>query len=1709
MSNIPFAEESRMDPSHLTVGATRSRPWWQTAWATSAGLVLILLLAAYVRSMSLYSWDGSTGQHPDERFFVDVTTRIRVPTSLATYFDAAHSPANPRNVERDFYVYGTFPPMLTRLVAVMLTPNEQLPPKVEDMTRPAESRALIANPELDIPKVPAPIRHWLNPEDENLTTYSQLFNVGRSLAVLFDLGSVLLVFLTAQRLYGRRVGLLAALFSALAVMHIQQAHFYVDPAFSTFFVFLALYWAVRVAQRGGVLSFAMLGISIGAAAANRVTLGSLGLLAVVAAALSVLVWRDVPIFHLPFARSRGQQAQETPALFDLKPVRPPSFWDLFLLRSFPLLCLAGLLTLVTFRVLQPYAFVGSSGSASGPSAPEAYASDTVGEHGWLEGAGFFDIRLEPRFLENMRRVKDFVTGEIDFYPSQQWVHRPPYLFSLRNMVIWGMGPLLGVTVWMAWAVVGWGHIRLWIFGQRPPLSHDPATNVRAAKSLASLVLWVWVGFYFLWQGNQFAANMRYMLPIYGALIILGAWLLVWAGEARGRYLSGKLQRIRDRLLGARVGATSGAPERQPGGEATLPMLPMLPVVLRLLPLLLVVMGTVAWAYAFTRIYTREHSRILAARWILRHAPDGSSITYESWDDPLPLQVGEGNPWGTSFHGIRTHPYAEDEPAKFFGQNGEGISSANPDDWGLLNQLAVADYISLTSNRVYDSIKRLPMRYPATMRYYHYLFTGELGFELAADITSYPTLFGIPIPDQSADESFTVYDHPRVLIFRKTAAFSPERAERLITGGVNWNEVYKMPVATADRVPTALRLTESQWQHDHEAGTWSEMFDPHSLANRLAPVVWLLAVEALGLAIFPLLFRLLPWLPDRGWSLARVLGVLLVASSSWLLASLGVLPFLPMVMRVWLAVAVVLVCGVVVGWSARADILAFGRSRARALLTAEGVFLVAFALGVLVRWYNPDLWHPSRGGEKPMEFVYLNAVLQSASFPPYDPWFAGGYINYYYFGFVIVGSLMHLTAIVPSVAFNLAVPTIFALTAVGAWGVVYNLLAPSRRSPARPGAARLERRALLSALLAPVFVLLLGNLAQPIWFLNGRAAENAYRPEWAYWDATRIVEGTVNEFPFFTFLFADMHPHMLVMPFSLALLGLTVALARMPVQLKRKLSPASLSRSLSRFSSLSRSLSPSPSLSFANPSFLLLLLLMGWLAGTLSATNTWDYPTFVGLTIATLGVVHLHHHRYGRQAQADGPGRAFPAFREPGASRLVRSLLSFVLSVAVVVLVGRLCFAPFFASFATESSGIRLLLNESYPSLFEQIWQAPRTSVRELLLMHGLWLFLTLSAGLAVTNCWLRRRLPKVKVRKLEENGDGDGDRVRRVLALLLTSVLAGIFAALLLVGIIRDYADPLLLAPMVVGGGVLLLLLLQRSPRRTLPLWWGTTALALCLGVELVVVRGDVGRMNTVFKFGLHAWILFALAAAVVLPWLWGGKHRGAEGARTSLLNRAGRWAWRGAVVVLLLASLVYPLTATPARVSDRFREGLPHTLDGTAFMNFVSHQERDHTFPLDEDAEAIAWMHEHIQGTPIILEAHLPSYRWAGRIATFTGLPTLLGWEWHQIQQRMVSGAEPVIHHRQQVIAQIYNDPDPFQAFQLIQTYGIEYVYTGGVEQALYEPAGLDKFETLVQRGLFQRVFQYGTTTLYRVTRPGPPTVVLTDIPVDTSLLPLPDDEM
>jgi YYY domain-containing protein len=1625
----------------------RTRP---VSWGALAILAIALLLGAYFRATALFTWDEPSFRlHPDERFMIMVASDIHLPSSLGEYLDSSVNPLNPRNRGKPLYVYGMLPQLLTRATAVLLTPNDRLAPTVPNPRAPDTNNAPpVPNPELSVPKLTL-LQPLLNPQRVDLTDFYQIYKIGRFYAALFDLGSILLTFLIARRLYGARAGALAALLYALSALPSQLSHFFTVDTATGFCVLLAIYWSVRVAQGGGLGSYTALGISIGAAMACRVTMAVLGLLAVVAVAQRLWGVREPPRGYPTEGQElsgdeRRTTNDELPRASRVSHLSSPAH----LLTQFGLLALAGILSVLSFRMLQPDAFMGTS---------------------------FFDLRPEPRFIANIVEIGQYVSGVAESPPSDQWANRTAYVFPFVNMVLWGMGLPFGIAAWAAWAWAGWRLLR--------------------RRALVHLIPWLSIALYFLWQGGILNPSMRYFIVLYGLFAGFAAWALLalwdWGRKTKD--------------------------ERRKTGASSFVLRPPSSVIGRL-ALAFVVIGTLCWAYAFTRIYTRPHSRIAASRWIYQNIPPGSTISAEQWDDSLPLNLDGRS--ASQYQGVEMFPYFEDDPIKYTGW----VDAKGQENVGLLEQLDRLDYIILSSNRVYDSTSRLPMRFPALTRYYHYLFSGELGFEQVADITSYPTLFGIPIPDQSAEEAWSVYDHPRVLIFKKTSAYSHERAKQLITGDVAWGEVYKLPVVRVGRAPTALRLTEDQWPAFRDAGTWYQLFNPAGLTNQLPWLFWLLALELLGLGLFPLLFRLLPGLPDRGFALAKTLGLLLVAYGAWLLGSLNILAFTPA--SVWLCAALLLLAGWLVARRERAALLAFVRARRMALLSAEGLFLLAYFGFLLIRAANPDLWHPARGGEKPMDLAFLTAVLKSASFPPYDPWFAGGFINYYYFGFVFVGALVHMTGIVPTVAYNLAVPTVFALTALGAWGAGYNLIAPRmlnakvkmQKAEDEPFAFSilpfaLERRAIATGIVAAVFVVLAGNLANAIWFLPGTATPpypsepaecqlSSYaakesckgRDEWVFWDATRLVslslstpernDGTIAEFPFFTFLYGDLHAHMIALPLALAALGLMVALCR------------------GRGSGIRGRRSEGESL-IPNPQLLTPVVLLALVVGALRATNTWDYPTYLGMGVLTLGLLAWQRWQRG--------------------DRFMSVLVRWALASLGLLLLSNLLFLPFTRSFATDYAGF-------------QIWRGAHTLAKDTLIVNGLWLFLLGSAALA-----LYRRTGQHGAWGLAVAAGAlvlaAAAVVLRWNALVLLIPLAGAALGVLfgLLGVrettnderrtIGEQAHDFVSLPTI---GARSPIPDPRSPPRTslttlLPVLWAVAAIWLTLLVELVTARGDIGRMNTVFKLGMQSWVLFAVPSAIALTWLWSlvGQPTNDE-RRTRTENRVPRpaildpgssilgllsaWTWRGAAALLIAGALVYPVSATPARLADRFDPSIGPTLDGAAYMRSdkAGWAENNVSFSFAEDADALAWMREHIRGTPIVLEAQTEAYRWGGRVSIYTGLPTLLGWPGHESQQRAVVQVDPVLASRRALVTQIYNSTVPSETLQLLQLYGVEYVYVGQLERALYDPAGLATFDSMAAAGQLQRVYSKGQTSIYQaLPADHPPALLTTSLPVRAPTLP------
>jgi uncharacterized membrane protein len=229
-------------------------------------------------------------------------------------------------------------------------------------------------------------------------------------------------------------------------------------------------------------------------------------------------------------------------------------------------------------------------------------------------------------------------------------------------------------------------------------------------------------------------------------------------------------------------------------------------------------------------------------------------------------------------------------------------------------------------------------------------------------------------------------------------------------------------------------------------------------------------------------------------------------------------------------------------------------------------------------------------------------------------------------------------------------------------------------------------------------------------------------------------------------------------------------------------------------------------------------------------------------------------------------------------------------------------------------------------------------------------------------------------------------------------------------------------------------------------------ALAATLLPEVVTLQGDVGRMNTVFKFYVQAWVILATMGAVALGWLLRRKVRRA-------LGRATRWAWLLAAGLLVAAAASYPLLASQAKIGARF-EPLGPGLDGLAFMDHATYEDQGRDLHLPADAAAIRWLRANVDGSPTILEGRSPLYRWGSRVSIYTGLPTVLGWDHHQNQQRAAYTRE--ILERANDVQRAYESARAADALAVIRKYDVRWVYVGGLETAYYAPAGLAKLDAM-----------------------------------------------
>jgi 4-amino-4-deoxy-L-arabinose transferase-like glycosyltransferase len=441
-------------------------------------------------------------------------------------------------------------------------------------------------------------------------------------------------------LFNKKTALFSAGIYAISVLPIQYAHFYAVDTLLVFFIVLTLLRSVLFYQNPDIKNAIFVGIAFGLSLATKIS--SLPLIIPI---IFALILDFLFIF--------------------LKRPHKPRHWFPHVSSLLKKITTKGALifisTIITFSVLQPYAIID------------------------------FNEFIKQNLYQSQMTHNAYV-----FPYTLQYVGKIPYLYELKNIFLWGLGPII---------------FSLSIFGLLKILSTINSST--STKKTEMLIIFVFSILYFIIVGRFAVGWMRYMLPLY-------PFLALFAGVALYEIIK-HLSKFKN--------------------------------VFRFLLYCLISILILIWPLSFLSVYINKNSRLVATDWINENIPPGSFVAVEHWDDRLPMQS--------------TNIYNFIELTLY----------DLPDDnlkWSNMNaKIEAADYIIIASNRLYVPLQRLAdcekyeKCYPQTANYYKNLFSENLGFKKVAEFTSYPKIpiLGVEIHDDTADESFTVYDHPKIMIFK--------------------------------------------------------------------------------------------------------------------------------------------------------------------------------------------------------------------------------------------------------------------------------------------------------------------------------------------------------------------------------------------------------------------------------------------------------------------------------------------------------------------------------------------------------------------------------------------------------------------------------------------------------------------------------------------------------------------------------------------------------------------------------------------------------------------------------------------------------------------------------------------------------------------------------------------------------------------------------
>ena len=786
---------------------------------------------------------------------------------------------------------------------------------------------------------------------------------------------------------------------------------------------------------------------------------------------------------------------------------------------------------------------------------------------------------------------------------------------------------------------------------------------------------------------------------------------------------------------------------------------------------------------------------------------------------------------------------------------------------------------------------------------------------------------------------------------------------------------------------------------------------------------LLTVELIGLAAFPLVARAFPVLADRGWAISKPIGILLVATAVWLISYTRLIPNSPLTWWVMLGLL-----SLVSIWLLRSDWPQLRKSLARRwriIVTIEVIFLVFFLMFLSMRAFDPA----ATGTEKPMDLMMLTGVTSAEYAPPEDPWLAGEPIAYYYFGYWMYGGVNAMAGTVPSVAFNVGIALVAGLAASVAASFVVFLV---RRDGAR------EKASLIAGGVSAILLLLMSNLSglwtllditkiAPVSLLNwyhGKEYDRidnivTWRPDdfWWWWKSSRITnsfnaEGgdldfTIQEFPFFSFLLGDFHPHLMSIPFVLT--GITVLTALFIAN-----------RSIS-FSTLRKNI----------PATVIAALAIG----SSGFINFWDVGLLLLLSTGLVIASWIARGKFG-----------------------VRRLIVAAAPITALWAIGVLIYSPFY--FGTAESQVQ------WPPL------APVKYGSRPIHFISIWLLLlTLAAPVAMLLASKYTSRIAALVRRKTVSPQSERNLIWRpawitgaalvVIPWLIWVVTHTVFNEK---AFITDVITRLPVTGVLGAISATMIAVVLTRARRGADdgahyvLILGAIAVYLLFAAELFFVHDLFSnRMNTVFKFYYQAWIVLSVVGGYG-SYVWWKHHPKLVG-----VTRVGSRTAIGVLIVVIISSLYFPVAAA---VSKTVASGLGPNLDGLSFMK-----------ARDEDELNVIRDISKISGhDDVLVEAVGGSYSEYSRISGSTGVPTPLGWEFHEKQWH---GSTDLFSDRKSDLETLYTTNDRSEIDEIIAKYSLTMVVVGPRERSTYGNIDMTMFDTIGDR-----IIEHGFYTVFSINK-------------------------